>query len=53
MMQYTTLQIINKADNHMVSWAVCVWCVQELRWKISSQHVFMVKHVKLILDKYP
>ena len=30
----------------------CVWCVQELRRKISSQCVLMLKHVRLTLDKY-
>ena len=28
----------------------CVWCVQELRRKISSQRVLMLKHVRLTLD---
>ena len=30
----------------------CVWCVQELRRKISSQCVLMLKYVRLTLDKY-
>ena len=44
------IETINEAANHMASLAACGG-VQELRKKISSQRVLMIKHVRLTLDK--